>query len=265
MAEPNEYIFVTQKNILSDDNKGRMVEKSFLEIQGTFLVKIHDNTFSGIIGENVFQHIDNFLEVVGPLKTKGLKKFIQKFYQLSDDNEEMEADEDDDPDDIAEIFKIEDNLFDFETPLSKKEALMHKAIFEESCGDAAPIVMKFCAWLKSSFENFYELDNDVLVKLEECCWKVNSYENAPFARWENHGHGLYANAKTEKDYDPYLDNNRIFGRNYSANNAGNTQDNKKEHHDPSICNVRRFEMMKYSFDADDEYVAIKEREHSDHS
>ncbi|GJW25428.1 hypothetical protein Tco_0039239 [Tanacetum coccineum] len=142
---------------------------------------------------------------------------------------------------------------------------MHKARFEESWGDATPGVMKFCAWLKSSFENFHELDYDVLVKLEECWWKVNAHENAPFARWENHGQGPYANAITEKDYDPYLDINRIFGRNYGANNAGNTQDNKKEHHDPSICNIRRFEMMKYSFDADDEYVAIKEREHSDHS
>ncbi|GKD12931.1 hypothetical protein Tco_1197338 [Tanacetum coccineum] len=107
--------------------------------------------------------------------------------------------------------------------------------------------MKFCAWLKSCFENFHKLDYGVLVKLEECWWKVNAHENAPFARWENHSQGPYANAKTEKDYDLYLDINRIFGRNYGANNAGNTQDNKKEHHDPSICNIRRFEMMKYSF------------------
>ncbi|GJT20299.1 hypothetical protein Tco_0890236 [Tanacetum coccineum] len=38
-----------------------------------------------------------------------------------------------------------------------------------------------------------------------------------------------------------------------------------EHHDPSIFRVRRFEMMKYSFNADDEYVTIKEHEHLDHS
>ncbi|GKA29248.1 hypothetical protein Tco_0715493 [Tanacetum coccineum] len=46
-------------------------------------------------------------------------------------------------------------------------------------------------------------------------------------------------------------------RNYGANNAGNTQDSqeqKKEHHDLSICQVRRFEMMKYSFDVDDEMI-----------
>ncbi|GJX29733.1 hypothetical protein Tco_0237812 [Tanacetum coccineum] len=114
-------------------------------------------------------------------------------------------------------------------------------------------------------ENCGGQDYDVLVKQEECWWKVNAHENATFARWENHGQGPYANAKTKKDYDPYLDINHIFGRDYGSNNAGNIQDNMKEYHNPSICKIRRFKMTKYSFDADDEYVAIKEREHSDHS
>ncbi|GKB89226.1 hypothetical protein Tco_0961498 [Tanacetum coccineum] len=148
----------------------------------------------------------------------------------------------------------------------KEEALMYKVGHEESWGDATLRVMKFCAWLKSSFENFHELDYDVLVKLEECWWKVNAHENAPYAHWENHGQGPYANTKTKRAYDPYLDINRIFGRIYRANNTGNNQDNqeyKREHHDLSVCNVRRFEMN--SFDADDEYVVIKEHEHLDHS
>ncbi|GJR04880.1 hypothetical protein Tco_0527864 [Tanacetum coccineum] len=117
----------------------------------------------------------------------------------------------------------------------KEETLMHKAKFEESWGDATPGVMKFCAWLKNSFKNFHELD--VLT------------------------------------YDPYLDINRISGRNCVAKNVSDTQEHKgnkhtmssKPTHDPSICQVRRFEMIKYSFDADDEYVAIKEQEYFDHS
>ncbi|GJV19678.1 hypothetical protein Tco_1368698 [Tanacetum coccineum] len=95
----------------------------------------------------------------------------------------------------------------------KEETLMHKAKFEESWGDAALGVMKFYAWLKNSFENFHELDYNVLVKL-----------------------------------------------NYEAENAGYTQGNQeheKEHHDPSTCRVRKIEMIIYSFDANDEYVAIK--------
>ncbi|GKF58081.1 hypothetical protein Tco_0171618, partial [Tanacetum coccineum] len=119
-----------------------MVEKSFLEIQGTILVKIRDNTFNGTIGENAIGHIENFLKVAGPLKIKGIsqdrfrlsvfpislagaadewfkkdcigsvttwedlvEKFIQKFYHLSYNNEEIEADEDNDPIDVAEIFR----------------------------------------------------------------------------------------------------------------------------------------------------------------
>ncbi|GKF84259.1 hypothetical protein Tco_0249157, partial [Tanacetum coccineum] len=108
-------------------------------------------------------------------------------------------------------------------------------------GDATPGVMKLCTWLKSSFENFHELDYNVLVKLEECWWKVNAHEVALFTRWENYGQGPYENAKTKRAYNPYLDINCIFSSNYGADNVGYTQDNQEE------------------------YVAIKEHESSDHS
>ncbi|GJZ27344.1 hypothetical protein Tco_0571597 [Tanacetum coccineum] len=121
---------------------------------------------------------------------------------------------------------------------------MHKANVEESWGDATPGVMKYSTWLKSSFENFHELDYNILVKLQECWWRVNAHEVTPFTRLENYGH------------------------NYGAENAGYAQDNqehKMEHHDPSTYRVRRFEMIKYSLDAEDEYVSIKEHECFDHS
>ncbi|GJT26514.1 hypothetical protein Tco_0906789 [Tanacetum coccineum] len=75
------------------------------------------------------------------------------------------------------------------------------------------------------FENFHELDYNVLVKLQECWWKVNAHEVAPFTRSENYGHGPYANAKTERTYNPYLDINCIFGSNYGVDNVGYAQDN----------------------------------------
>ncbi|GKD00307.1 hypothetical protein Tco_1170581, partial [Tanacetum coccineum] len=113
--------------------------------------------FNGIDGENVFKHINSFLEIVEPLKIRGLsqdrfrlsvcpislsgaaskwftsecigtistwddlvEKFIQKLYNLFDHNEEEEADNDDDPnmiDDVPEIFKIKEDVFNFDTPL----------------------------------------------------------------------------------------------------------------------------------------------------
>ncbi|GJV92581.1 hypothetical protein Tco_1540394 [Tanacetum coccineum] len=134
-----------------------MIEKNFIEIEGTFLVKIHDNAFNGKDRENVFEHINSYLEVVEPLKVRGLsnnrfrlsvfpislsgaasewfksecvstistwddlvENFVQKFYKLYDHNEEDEDEDDSDPnqiDDTPEIFTIKDNLFNFDTPL----------------------------------------------------------------------------------------------------------------------------------------------------
>ncbi|GKF50075.1 hypothetical protein Tco_0143326 [Tanacetum coccineum] len=141
---------------------------------------------------------------------------------------------------------------------------MHKARIKGSWGDANPGVIKVYTWLKGSFENFHELDHDVLIKLEECWWKVNIHEVALFTRWENFGQGTYANFKTKKAYDPYLYVNRIFGRNYEKSNAGSTQDNQwsdecriNPTHEPLVCKIKRFKMMKYSFNADKEYIVIK--------
>ncbi|GJX69627.1 hypothetical protein Tco_0305354 [Tanacetum coccineum] len=332
MTERNDYIPVTRKKCISNDNEGRMIERNFVEIQGTFLVKIRDNTFNGEIGENVFKHINKFLEVVGPIKLNGVsqdrfrlsifpisladaagewfkkdcigsvttwedlvEKFVQKFYQLSDHDEELEAKEDDDPgigtyeeyelnnhvtrdleepcsdnrvpyqlcDHICEPYHFKNEITYWPTcsldidgfcnggellgmvrvknmtyfqdhkwydeladGILKEETLMHKAKVKESWGNVTPDVMKFFAWLINSFRNFHELDYNVLVKLKECWWKINAHEVAPFTRLENYGHTPYANIKTEKAHDPYLEIDNIFGRNYYTSNDGNTQDNQ---------------------------------------
>ncbi|GKD69021.1 hypothetical protein Tco_1323111 [Tanacetum coccineum] len=99
------------------------------------------------------------------------------------------------------------------------------------------------------FGNFHKLDYELLVKLQDYWWKVNDHECSPFSNLRNHIQGPYANY-----YSKFLD--------------------KKEHkdkdkhglfndHDVSICKIRRFEMIKYSFSEDEEYVAIKEHEYDD--
>nr|GEV62832.1 reverse transcriptase domain-containing protein [Tanacetum cinerariifolium] len=55
------------------------------------------------------------------------------------------------------------------------------------------------------FGNFHELDYNILVKLQECWWKINADEVAPFTRSESYGHESYANIKTEWAHDPYLE------------------------------------------------------------
>ncbi|GKC94828.1 hypothetical protein Tco_1160270 [Tanacetum coccineum] len=106
-------------------------------------------------------------------------------------------------------------------------------------------------WLKNNFENFHELDYDVLVKLHECWWKVNAHEAAPFTRTVDFGREPYANVKTEKTHDHYLDTNQIFGRTNGASNVDDTQEDQGHGEvkedltlEQSICKIRRFEMMK---------------------
>ncbi|GJX20064.1 hypothetical protein Tco_0222741 [Tanacetum coccineum] len=321
MAEPKDYITATRKNFVSNDNEGRMVEKCIVEIQGTFLVKIHDDAFNMNIGENLFKHINKFLEIVGLIKINGLtqdrfrlsffpvslvgaasewftkeclgsittwdnmvENFIMIFHHLSDHDEEEETEEDDNPnetDNVPEIFKIEGNLFDFETPLCvafyefnyllKIDADLFT--YDGTTGNGSNMKQEpFPQITGDNFENFHEIDYNVLVKLQECWWKVNAHEISPFTRMEKLRRGPYANKKTEWASNPYLDVNLVFGRDYEARNVGDTQKNQghKEKNgnpnlEPSNCKIRRFAMMKYSFDDDEDYITIKESEYLNHS
>ncbi|GJV85955.1 retrotransposon protein, putative, ty3-gypsy subclass [Tanacetum coccineum] len=220
-----------------------------------------------------------------------VEKFVQKFYQLSDNNEEMEADEDDDPDDIADIFKIEGNLFIFETPLCKAFNEFNYLLKIDT--DLFP----FDIHKIKTYEE-YELNNNMTGDLEEP-WSDNG---VPYQLCDHIFEPyFFKNGKTKwptcsSDIDGFCNSGELprmvrvgcmtyfqdHKWNYGANNAGDTQDSqehKKEHkgkkhtlsskptQDPSVCHVRRFKMIKYSFDVDDEYeyVAIKEHEHFDYS
>nr|GEW29748.1 hypothetical protein [Tanacetum cinerariifolium] len=207
-------------------------------------------------------------ECIGSITTwdNMVKKFVLKFHHLFDHDKEEESDEDDNLNIsfLSRRARLMEKL--------KDETLALKAKVKGSWGDAAPGVMKFYIWLKNNFENFHELDYDILVKQQECWWKVNAHEIALFNRMENFRRGPYENIKTEKTHDPYLDVNRIFSKNYEASNVSETQENQghKEHKDnptrgPSNCKIKRFKMMMYSFNDDKEYITIKESEYLNHS
>ncbi|GJX39529.1 hypothetical protein Tco_0252832 [Tanacetum coccineum] len=109
-----------------------MIEKNFIEIEGTFLVKIRNNAFNGTDGENVFRRINSFLKVVEPLKVRGLshERFRLSVFPISLSGAASEWFRNECVgtistwDDLVEnfiknstIFKIEDGLFNFDTPL----------------------------------------------------------------------------------------------------------------------------------------------------
>ncbi|GKE36646.1 hypothetical protein Tco_1460051 [Tanacetum coccineum] len=277
MAGPitSDYIFVTRKSFVSNDNDENMIEKNFIEIEGTFLLKIHDNAFKGINGENVFEHINSFLEVVEPLKVRGLT-FEEFNYLLKIDPDLFTYD-------IQELKTYDDyeHVLNTNKTQGLNELWSNNGVPYQFCdhicepyrfkngmtkwptcssdingycnGGGLPGmvrigVMKFCTWLKDSFKNFHKLDYDVLVKLKECWWKVSINEICPFTRWDNQLRGPYANAEPNRTFDPYLDNDRISGRNYETNNVKNVQDGKGHMenltHESSACKIKRFKIQK---------------------
>ncbi|GJS11806.1 hypothetical protein Tco_0368602 [Tanacetum coccineum] len=162
-------------------------------------------------------------------------------------------------------YEFYDNLTDNSL---KEETLKQKTIYEKSWGDATQSVIIFCAWLKKSFRNFHELDYELLVKLQECWWKIKDHECSLFTNWRDHIHEPYTNINTT--YDPYLDS-----RNGRACNESNVQEDEEQHEvgrcdlfndpaqEPPVCKIRIFEMIKYSSGQEEEYVAVKEYEYDD--
>ncbi|GJW82338.1 hypothetical protein Tco_0146313 [Tanacetum coccineum] len=170
-----------------------------------------------------------------------VEKFVQKFYQLSYDNEEMKAEENDEPNDIAEIFKIKGNLFDYETPLTYEEYELNNTMtrdLEEPCSDIdgfcnggeLPGMVRVRSMTYFHYHKWYDELVDGKLKEETLIHKVKVEES-----WGNATLGGHE----ERRDDPTLE--------------------------PSVCKIRRFEMMKYSFNVDEEYIAIKESDYLNHS
>nr|GEU30698.1 ribonuclease H-like domain-containing protein [Tanacetum cinerariifolium] len=141
-----------------------------------------------------------------------VEKFVQKFYQLSYDNEEVEAKEDDDPDDITDIFKIKGNLFNYETPLDLEEP-----------------------WS----------DNEVPYQLCDHICEPYHFKNG-ITKWTT----------CSSDIDGFCNGGELPGMVQGYEECMDVLT-----HEPSVSKIKRFKMMKYSFNADEEYIAIKDSEY----
>ncbi|GJS53150.1 hypothetical protein Tco_0626512 [Tanacetum coccineum] len=164
----------------------------------------------------------------------------------------------DDEQEIGEIFKIETNLFDYKTPLCEK--------FKE-------------------FNYLLKIDPDLLTK-DIVGFKIfDEYKDDWIYEWNKNvpwdselkDEALRNNAIMEGLINDDGSNNNGWRRWDSYEIADHDQEEREyvnEHEDEERCdlfddhefpvyNIRRFEMIKYSFGDDEEYVAVKEYEYDD--
>ncbi|GKE42818.1 hypothetical protein Tco_1470102 [Tanacetum coccineum] len=101
--------------------------KNAYELKGKFLDDLHKNAFSGTNGEDTAEHIEYFLKIVDPIDLPNVNhdKFRVKLGSdeikpTNDETSDLEETDHDDEQEIGEIFRVETNLFDYETPLCEE-------------------------------------------------------------------------------------------------------------------------------------------------
>ncbi|GJW07219.1 hypothetical protein Tco_1569642 [Tanacetum coccineum] len=314
MAEPNNYITATQKNFVSNDNEGRMVEKCIIKIQGKFLEKIRNDAFNGNKGENAYEHINKFLGVVGPIKINGFTQdrlwlsifpvsltgaayewFTKKYIEEEEDPNET--------DNALEIFMIEGNLFDFETPLCEafnefncllkididlftydiQDIKTYDGYEQELNNDEAKGTDEPWSEKGAPYQLYDHICEPYRSKNGKTKWPTCTSNIDRFCNgWELPGMvrvGSMTYFQDHRWYDELADGKlkdetlsfkaKIEGSRGDATPGQRQLYSRKSKDDPipepSNYKVRRFEMMKYSFNDDEEYITIKESKHLKHS
>ncbi|GKA68158.1 hypothetical protein Tco_0768075, partial [Tanacetum coccineum] len=178
----------------------------------------------------------------------------------------------DDEDDIAEVFRIDTNIFDYETPLCsafKEFNYLLKVdpdLFRKD-------IFRFKTYEDYKDDWIYEWNKDVswvdekpwtdagdyewYEALENCKLKDEVLRNKVIMEGsikENDEDGAY-----ERQWNTYTN----YDDAYKINHEHNKSKELCEVHEQPVCYIRRYMMIKYSFNDDEEYVAVKEDEYDD--
>nr|GEW70363.1 hypothetical protein [Tanacetum cinerariifolium] len=232
--------------------------KNTYELKGKFLDDLHKNAFSGTNGEDAVKHIEYFLKivnlidllnvnqdklraVVSPISLNGDAWRCDKIKPTNDETSDLEETDHDDEQEIDEIFRIETNLFDYETPMTigfTNGTMMchgytknHGRIIEHGMNP----------------HQLHIVANLSIIKLD--------------VRSGLHDYEWYEALEDGELKEEALRNKVIMEGTIDDDDEQEICSN--ETHELPVCNIRRFEMIKYSFGDDEEYVAIKEDEYDD--
>ncbi|GJV53015.1 MAK10-like protein [Tanacetum coccineum] len=173
-----------------------------------------------------------------------------------DDEVELTDEESSDNDDeIAEVFRIDTNIFDYETPicsafnefnylLKKGGWILNGGIFYPeltNCGKPTPLLgVRWYEALRDLNKSIEALRNKAIME--------GSIKDDDESRYEQ-----------KRQWNTYTN----YDDAYEINHEHNKSEELCEIQEQPVCNIRRYMMIKYSFNDDEEYVAVKEDEYDD--
>ncbi|GKB06868.1 hypothetical protein Tco_0835101 [Tanacetum coccineum] len=221
--------------------------------------------------------------------------FIEWLGSKGDDEVELTDEEfSDNEDEIAEVFRIDTNIFDYETPICSTfnefnyllkvdpdlltKDIMRFKIYDDYKDDWIYEWNKDVPWVdekpwtntgvwiepkpvihtckpfnyKIGYYEWYEALEDRKLK-DEALRNKSIMEG--FIK-DNNDESSYEQMRRWDIYTNYDDT-------YKTNRDDNEREELCEVHEPPVCTIQRFEIIKYSFGQGEEYVAIKEDEYDD--
>ncbi|GJT57412.1 hypothetical protein Tco_0992466 [Tanacetum coccineum] len=157
----------------------------------------------------------------------------------NDETSDLVETDHDDEQEIGEIFRIETNLFDYETPLYEE--------FKE-------------------FDYLLKIDPDLLTKDIEGFKTYEEFKDDWIYEWNNDDYEWYEALEDGELKEEALINKAIMEGTIDDDDESIEERQEicsNETHELPVCNIRRFEMIKYSFRDDEEYAAVKEDDYDD--
>ncbi|GJX53009.1 hypothetical protein Tco_0281378 [Tanacetum coccineum] len=207
-------------------------------------------------------------------------------YWIRGDDEVELTDEEfsDNEDEIAEVFRIDTNIFDYETPIcsafnefnyllkfgTETERVIHTCKpfnYKNGCSE-----WPTCSWMNDGYCNGGNLPGTFIIEnqlhyqdyewykaLEDSELKDEALRNKAIME------GFIKDDDDESSYEQMRrwDIYTNYDDTYKKNHDDNEREELCEVHEPPVCMIQRFEMIKYSFGQGEEYVVIKEDEYDD--
>ncbi|GJT83297.1 hypothetical protein Tco_1057639 [Tanacetum coccineum] len=247
---------------------------------------------------------DKFFGKYHPPSLTGKKLGSDEIEPINDETSDLEETNHDNEQEIGEIFRIETNLFDYETPLCEKFREFNY-LLKIDPDVLTNDIEGFKTYDEYKDDWIYEWNKNVpwvheKAWTENGVWKEPSpvkhhckpfnYKNRcsewPTCSWTEDGYcnggnlprayivgntlcyqdlEWYDALKDSELKDEALRNKAIMEGLINEDVESNNEDWKSwdDFEITNVCTVRRFEMIKYSFGQDEEYVAVKEDEYKD--
>ncbi|GKA15935.1 hypothetical protein Tco_0695682 [Tanacetum coccineum] len=158
------------------------------------------------------------------------------------ESSDLEETDHNDEQEIGEIFRIKMNLFNYETPLCKE--------FKE-------------------FNYLLKIDPDLLTKDIKGFKTYKEVKDDWIYEWNKDDSEWYEALEDSELKEDALRSKAIIegliddDNDDESHHEADEREELCEIHELPVCTIRRFEIIKYSFKQDEEYVAVKEDEYDD--